>query len=106
MLNWLKAIMAPALSSKEAKDSVDQVALREVVLGHIRFCGARGCTDEEGQLATNIPGNSWRPVRLYLERHGLVGLDGSRRENKSGRKAVVWFAAPHAAYFRSANGND
>ena len=101
MLNWLKIIFLPRTCSVEAEASVDKSRLRRLVLEHIKKCGELGCTDEEGQIATGIPGNSWRPARIQLEEMGEVGLTGGKRKNISGRNASVWCSAKYAKVVRS-----
>jgi hypothetical protein len=65
------------------------------------MCGAKGCTDEEGQLALGISGNTWRPCRLNLEKIGEVGITaGNTRKTLSGRDATVWYVAPLATTLR------
>ena len=93
----------PAQCSQAAKDSVGLVLseIRQAVLDHIMSCGARGCTDEEGQEATGILGNTWRPRRLDLERMLLIGHSHVTRVTKSGRKATVWLDPRYATIFRS-----
>lgn len=54
----------------------------------------RPITDEEGQQALNMPGNSYRPCRVTLMDAGLVEDSGHRRQTVSKRKAVVWRITP------------
>lgn len=49
-----------------------------------------GMTDEEGQYGLEIDGNSYRPARVTLAKHGLILDSGERRKTHSGRNAVVW----------------
>ena len=49
-----------------------------------------GVTDEEGQENTGIDGNSYRPMRVTLYRHGYIEDSGLTRKTKSGRNAVAW----------------
>lgn len=49
-----------------------------------------GMTDEEGQHALEIDGNSYRPARVSLVKHGLIADEGERSKTMSGRSAVVW----------------
>jgi len=49
-----------------------------------------GMTDEEGQYGLEIDGNSYRPARVTLAKHGLILDSGERRKTMSGRNAVVW----------------
>jgi hypothetical protein len=51
-----------------------------------------GATDEEGQDALALPGNTYRPRRVELQEMGLV-VDRRRvRLTRNKRKAVVWYA--------------
>jgi hypothetical protein len=49
-----------------------------------------GITDEHAQISCNIDGNSYRPMRVTLYKHGYVEDSGDRRVLKSGRRGVVW----------------
>lgn len=49
-----------------------------------------GCTDEEGQDATGIHGNTWRPARVEFCKAGLVYDSGETHPSKAGRKSRVW----------------
>lgn len=49
-----------------------------------------GVTDEEGQDNMSIDGNSYRPMRVTLYKHGYIEDSGVTRKTKSGRNAVVW----------------
>lgn len=51
--------------------------------------GELGATDEEGQAATGLDGNSWRPRRGELSRCGLLDKRGERMV-ASGNAAEVW----------------
>jgi len=64
----------PSQCSADALTSIQPVisALLSEVLNFIDSCGWAGCTDEEGQIATGIPGNTRRPCRLKLEKMGKV----------------------------------
>ena len=50
----------------------------------------RSMTDEGGQDSLGIEGNSYRPMRVTLYKHGFVEDSGQRQVLRSGRKAVVW----------------
>jgi hypothetical protein len=49
-----------------------------------------GVTDEEGQANMELDGNSYRPMRVTLYKHGYIEDSGVTRKTKSGRSAVVW----------------
>ena len=55
---------------------------------------AAGITDEEGQDKYNIPGNSYRPMRVVLMNLGLVRDSGVRRLTRAKRISVVWQITP------------
>jgi hypothetical protein len=82
----------PAKRSMSAYYSVmpKMSAKHHKVLNHIKLSGVLGCTDEEGQIALGINGNSYRPIRVKLEKVGLIGLNGQARPTKSNRAATVW----------------
>lgn len=46
--------------------------MRKRVLDFIASCGENGCTDWEGQQATGIRGDTWRPRRGELADAGYV----------------------------------
>jgi predicted ArsR family transcriptional regulator len=50
----------------------------------------QGMTDEFGQNQLGIEGNSYRPMRVTLYRHGYVEDSGDRQRLKSGRYGAVW----------------
>lgn len=102
MFNFIKAFFLPRTCSREA--SVDKAKIRSQVFSFIMAQGRFGCTDEEGQIATGIPGNTWRPARLELEEMRLVGLTGEKRRNRNGRYASVWVMHEHAKVMRGLNG--
>ena len=91
---------APAMSpyqrhSRPSKAAAAAVApttatLRQVVLNYLRACGIAGATDGEGEDATGMSGDTWRPRRVELERAGLVRDGGTTRLTRSGRQATVW----------------
>ena len=68
--------------------------LRARVLDYLRERGDAGATDEETQLALDMNPSTQRPRRQELEKMGLILRTTQTRETKSGRKAVVFVAAP------------
>ena len=62
-----------------------------------RGCGGAGMTDEEIQadLGLRIPTQVARRRELVLL--GFVQDSGRRRDNDSGRKAIVWCVVPERA---------
>lgn len=67
--------------------------LRAIVLDFIRNRGERGATDEEMQYLIPMMANTQRPRRCELVERGLIQDSGKKRENASGKEAVVWIAA-------------
>ncbi len=65
---------------------------RNVLLQLSRF--PDGLTDEEGQLAAWMPGNSYRPCRVSLMDSGFVFDTGNRRKTQQHRDAAVWAVTP------------
>ena len=51
-----------------------------------------GATDEEGQEALGMEGNTYRPRRVELQEVGLVVDSKTTRLTKNRRRAVVWRA--------------
>lgn len=60
------------------------------LLARFRTAWPRGLTDEMGQYDLGIDGNSYRPMRVTLYKHGYVEDSGERQTLKSGRKGAVW----------------
>lgn len=79
-------------TSVAAAEAVKPAAgrLRAEVLAAIRRAGRAGLTDAEGQAATGIGGDTWRPRRRELQDAGLIRDSGKRRTTGHGREAVVW----------------
>jgi hypothetical protein len=65
---------------------------RDVLLQLSRF--PNGLTDEEGQQAAGMQGNSYRPCRVTLMDSGFVADSGNRRKTHQRRDAVVWSVTP------------
>lgn len=65
-------------------------AMRAKVYSYLFRCGAHGATDEEVQLALDMPGSTERPRRIELCEAQMVRKSGFERFTKSGRRAVVW----------------
>jgi len=80
------------LSKEAANNSVKSFTKQaKLILDHIHSA-KDGVTDEEGQDTLNIPGNSYRPARLSLERLGYITRSGETRPTHSGSRAAVWIA--------------
>jgi len=71
------------------KDSAP--TLRAKVLDFVIRVG--GATDEEVQNALDMPANTQRPRRRELQLDGKIVDSGIKRPTRSGRSAVVWYAA-------------
>lgn len=54
--------------------------------------GVDGVTDEEGQVALSMSGNSYRPVRGNLVKLGMVVDSGRKRDTVTGNPAKVWIS--------------
>jgi len=65
---------------------------RDVLLQLSRF--PEGLTDEEGQQASGMQGNSYRPCRVSLMDKGFVVDSGHRRKTHQRKDAVVWSVTP------------
>ena len=65
---------------------------RDVLLQLSRF--PEGLTDEEGQQAAGMQGNSYRPCRVSLMDKGFVVDSGHRRKTAQRKDAVVWTVTP------------
>lgn len=60
------------------------------VFACIAKAGDFGVTDEEGQDALTMTGNSYRPARVALVKLGLVAKSGDFRETRAGNRANAW----------------
>lgn len=80
-------------TSRMAADSINPRLsdLHRAVYRHLRDSG--GSTDEQGQVATGLSPNTYRPRRRELELHGWVRNSGRPGKTASGRAAVVWEVA-------------
>jgi len=63
---------------------------RQEVLRFLKKRGPYGATDEEGQLALKMEGNTYRPRRIELVAAGLVVESPEKRKTTTGRFATVW----------------
>lgn len=70
----------------------DSAWLRHLVYDHVQSCGPGGCTDAEGQEATGLDGNTWRPRRVELMRNEWVRDSGRFRLTQAQLRAAVWVA--------------
>jgi len=82
-------------TSKAAARSVapSAASLRERVYDYLLACGSEGATDAQGQQATGLSGDTYRPRRIELESAGRVQpVEGWQRATLSGRLAQVYVA--------------
>lgn len=78
-----------ALAAESIKPHVE--TMRRKVAECIANAGARGCTDEEVQIALDMNPSTERPRRGEVWGFGLITDQlGERRQTASGRTAVVW----------------
>jgi hypothetical protein len=82
------------LSSVEAAASITGEKVRRDMMAIYRAIRSApdGLIDEQGQAATGLPGNTYRPRRGRLEELGYVVASGARRQTASLRYADVWVA--------------
>ena len=66
--------------------------LQAQVLDFIKSTGSRGATILEMVEGLPMPSNVLCPRRIELEAMALIKNSGVLRENRSGRKAIVWIA--------------
>lgn len=66
--------------------------MKERVYNFLKSQGQRGATDDEGQEALDMAGNSYRPCRKMLEESGHVIKTTIKRPNKNGNNCIVWAA--------------
>lgn len=80
-------------TSAAAEDNIrkDTCRLRQAVYARIKRAGAKGLTDEEGQAALAMDGNTYRPRRGELAEKGWIRSTGTR-PTRAGRDAMVWVA--------------
>ena len=64
--------------------------MRERVLAAIRKAGAFGLTADEAAAKLGLTPFTARPRCTELNKLGKIMDSGLRRENESGRRAIVW----------------
>lgn len=72
----------------------DAKTLREDVLAAIRAAGEWGLTADEAAARLRLSPFTTRPRCTELRAAGLIVDSGRRRENSSGKRAIVWKPAP------------
>lgn len=89
------------LAQKHSRTSVEAAnlmsgtragTLRATIWRWLLEQGERGGTDEEGQDALGLEGNTYRPRRVELQEAGLVITTVRTRRTRSNRQAAVWRA--------------
>jgi hypothetical protein len=85
-----------SLSSQDAAERIqpEVPSLQERVLIYLESTGVGGATDEEIQLALNMPVSTQVPRRRELQLDGKVHDSGKMRRTSNDRWAVVWVAGP------------
>lgn len=82
----------PTDTSMAAADSVadETPHVRERVLDAVRAAGRAGLTADEAAAELHLTPFTTRPRFSELRDMGLIEDSGQRRDNASGRKAIVW----------------
>ena len=82
-------------TSIEAARSIDIATghLQRIALRAIRAAGARGLTTHELAEAVRIHRDAIQPRTSELRERGLIRDSGGRRQNVTGKNAIVWVAA-------------
>lgn len=66
--------------------------LQRIALVAIREAGGRGLTTHELATRVNIHRDTMQPRTSELRKRGLIRDSGGRRQNFSGKFAIVWIA--------------
>lgn len=85
-------------TSLEAARSIDIAAsrLQRIALQAIRAAGARGLTTHELAERVRIHRDALQPRTTELRQRGLIRDSGGRRQNATGKYAIVWVAEARA----------
>lgn len=75
-------------AAKRAEPGAATIAAR--ILSELRRQGAVGSTDDQLEIALQIPGNSLRGRRQWLEKTGRICRSNRERDTRTGSPAVVW----------------
>lgn len=70
------------------KSGSTRLKILEFIIGR----GFNGATDQEIEYTLHMDGNTVRPSRGLLVKHGLIVDSGLTRENKNGNPCIVWKA--------------
>ena len=95
--DWTPPSLPYAKGSETSKAAAEKArprsgTQRDRIYVHILVSGDHGSTDEEGQEATGISPNAYRPRRGELAERGLIHRNGQTRPTASGAEADVWVA--------------
>ena len=83
-------------TSREAAEAIEPVTARleRQVLDALRAAGTDGLCNHELETILDLAGNTVRPRVWTLRKRGFVVDSGTVRLTPSGRRAIVWTAAP------------
>ena len=83
------------LLTPEAARSIDIATshLQRIALRAIRAAGARGLTTHELAETVRIHRDAIQPRTSELRERGLIRDSGGRRQNVTGKYAIVWVAS-------------
>ena len=70
------------------KSGSTRLKILEFIIGR----GFNGATDQEIEYTLHMDGNTVRPSRGILVKHGFIVDSGLTRENKNGNPCIVWKA--------------
>ena len=70
------------------KSGSTRLKILEFIVGR----GFNGATDQEIEYTLHMDGNTVRPSRGLLVKHGFIVDSGLTRENKNGNPYIVWKA--------------
>lgn len=70
------------------KSGSTRLKILEFIIGR----GFNGATDQEIEYTLHMDGNTVRPSRGLLVKHGFIVDSGLTRENKNGNPCIVWKA--------------
>lgn len=70
------------------KSGSTRLKILEFIIGK----GFNGATDQEIEYTLHMDGNTVRPSRGLLVKHGFIVDSGLTRENKNGNPCIVWKA--------------
>ena len=85
------AVRAP-ISHQERHLAVSVRRLQRIALLAIRAAGSHGLTTHELAETVRIHRDAIQPRTSELRDRGLIRDSGGRRENVTGKRAIVWLA--------------